>query len=44
MKILPTHIIRIQFELQEAGITFTAKASMTEKNFIIKAATKYSHA
>lgn len=34
MKILPTHIIRIQFELQEAGITFTAKAATTEKDFI----------
>ena len=34
MKKLPTHIILIQFELQEAGITFTAKASMTEKDFI----------
>jgi DNA-binding NtrC family response regulator len=34
MKKLPTHSILIQFELQEAGITFTAKAVMTERDFI----------
>jgi hypothetical protein len=34
MKKLPTHIILIQFKLQEAGITVTAKVLMTEKDFI----------